>query len=54
MKAAVQRMAEKFGLVSSLNEISEEYEDVEINADTPRGVLNDILARYPKTEEVKG
>ncbi|HRQ25282.1 MAG TPA: hypothetical protein PLF42_17780, partial [Anaerolineales bacterium] len=54
MKEALQSMAGKMGLASVLGEIKEEYEGVEINSETPRGVLNDVLERYPKTDEVKG
>jgi hypothetical protein len=54
MKAALQSMAGKMGLASKLDEIKEEYEGFEINSETPRGVLNDVLERYPKTDEVKG
>lgn len=54
MKEAMRQMAQKIGLASSLEKISEDYENIEISADTPRGVLNDILARYPKTDDVKG
>lgn len=54
MKAALETMAGKMGLASVLGEIKEEYEGVEINSETPRGVLNDVLDRYPKTDEIKG
>lgn len=58
MKEAMREMAEnlsnKLGLSSALDKIKEEFNDVEINADTPMSVLNDLLSRYPKTEEVKG
>jgi hypothetical protein len=39
---------------SSLAQIQEEYEHVEIGRDTPKEELNAILARYPKTDDVKG
>ncbi len=54
MKESLRNMAGKIGLASALDEIKQEYEEVEINADTPRVVLNDVLARYPKTDEVNG
>lgn len=50
----MENVAQKMGLSSSLKSISEDFDDVEISGDTPRGVLNDLLARYPKTSEVKG
>ena len=50
----MKNVAQKMGLSSSLKSISEDFDDVEISGDTPRGVLNDLLARYPKTSEVKG
>jgi conflict system pore-forming effector with SLATT domain len=40
--------------VSSLAQIHEEFEDVAIDKDTPKEELNAILARYPKTNDVKG
>jgi hypothetical protein len=58
MRQAVQEMAEtisnKLGLSSALDQIKEEFQDVDISADTPMSVLNDLLSRYPTTEEVKG
>jgi hypothetical protein len=39
---------------SSLTQIQEEYEHVEIGRDTPKDELNALLARYPKTNDVKG
>jgi hypothetical protein len=39
---------------SSLSQIQEEYEHVEIGRDTPKEELNALLARYPKTNDVKG
>jgi hypothetical protein len=58
MREAMREMAEnlsnKLGLSSALDKIKEEFNDVEISADTPMSVLNDLLSRYPKTEEVKG
>jgi hypothetical protein len=41
-------------LSDSLKEIAEEFAGVEIGRDTPKEVLNDLLSRYPPTEEVKG
>jgi len=58
MKEALQDFTEKisqrFGLSTSLEAIAEEYKEVEVSASTPRPVINDLLARYPKTSEVKG
>jgi hypothetical protein len=58
MRQAMQEMAEnisqKLGLSSALDRIKEEFKDVEISADTPMSVLNDLLSRYPKSEEVNG
>jgi hypothetical protein len=39
---------------SSLSQIVEEFADVEIGRDTTKEELNAILARYPKTNDVKG
>jgi hypothetical protein len=41
-------------LSDSLQQIADEFDGVEIGRDTPKEVLNDLLSRYPKTEEVKG
>ncbi|GAB4570539.1 MAG: hypothetical protein Fur0017_17300 [Anaerolineales bacterium] len=49
-----ERMAQRLGLSNSLEEIKEEYKEVEISSETPRGVLNDLLSRYPTNSEVKG
>ncbi|GJQ36455.1 MAG: hypothetical protein JETCAE01_24650 [Anaerolineaceae bacterium] len=58
MREAIQefseKIAQKFGLSNSLEAIKEDYKDVTVGGETPRGVLNDLLARFPKTEEVKG
>jgi hypothetical protein len=42
------------GLTSSLAQIAQEYAHVEIGRDTSKQELNAILARYPKTPDVKG
>ena len=39
---------------TSLTQIQEEFEHVEIGRDTPKEQLNEILARYPTTNDVKG
>jgi len=56
MREAIQDFVENVrkGLSSSLEEIAEEYKDIDVGTDTPRDVLNNLLARYPKTSEVKG
>jgi predicted metal-dependent hydrolase len=41
-------------LSDSLKQIAEEFDGVEIGRDTPKEVLNDLLSRYPTTNEVKG
>jgi len=40
--------------VSSITQVKEEYSHVEISKDTTMEELNTILAKYPKTNEVKG
>lgn len=54
--AAMQKnLMEHFGgLKSRLLEIAEEFAGVEIGSNTPPAVLNDLLSRYPKTQEPKG
>ena len=58
MQAAIQdameNIAERMGLSSSLKTIDEEFEGVEIGSNTPMSVLNDLISRYPKTTDVKG
>jgi len=39
---------------SSLSQIAQEFAQVDIGRDTTKEELNEILARYPKTNEVKG
>ena len=41
-------------LSDSLKQIADEYADIDIGRDTPKEVLNDLLSRYPKTDEIKG
>lgn len=41
-------------LAESLKELADDFAGVEIGRDTPKEVLNDLLARYPTTQEVKG
>jgi predicted secreted Zn-dependent protease len=54
--AAMQKsIMERFvGLNSALAEIAEEFAGVEIGSNTPPAVLNDLLSRYPKTQDPKG
>lgn len=49
-----EKIAQRFGLSNSLDEIKEDYKEVEVSSNTPRGVLNNLLERYPKNSEVKG
>jgi hypothetical protein len=41
-------------LSDSLKQIADEFDGVEIGRDTPKELLNELLSRYPTTEEVKG
>jgi len=41
-------------LTASLAQIAQDYAQVEVGRDTSKEQLNEILARYPKTGEVKG
>jgi hypothetical protein len=50
----MQNIAEHLGLSSSLKAISDEFEGVEIDGNTPMSVLNDLISRYPKTIDAKG
>ena len=58
MKEAIEefseRIADKIGLSSFLENIAEDYKDVEVGGGLPRTTINDLLSRYPKTGEVKG
>jgi len=59
MSRAVTQMAEtaiaKVSSVSShLSEIAKEFGHIDIGRDTSKEQLNAILARYPKSKEVKG
>ena len=59
MRQAAAEMAENVvekvsSLTSSLADIAEEYAHVQIGRDTSKEELNEILSRFPKTEDVKG
>lgn len=59
MSKAVIEMAEKAmervsSLKSSLADIAKEYAHIDIGRDTSKEEINAILARYPKTSDVKG
>jgi hypothetical protein len=45
---------ETSSFISSLSQIAEDYSHVEVSRDTSKEELNQILARYPKTGELKG
>ena len=49
-----EQITQRLGLSNSLDEIKDEYKEVDVSSNTPRGVLNDLLSRYPKNSEVKG
>lgn len=52
---AVENVIERFsGLKSSLAQIAQQYAHVDIGRDTSKEELNEILALYPKTTDVKG
>lgn len=54
-KAVAETVKERASsLTSSLQEIAQEFAHVDIGRDTSTGELNTILARYPKTNDVKG
>lgn len=59
MRQAAVEMAETVvekvsSLTSSLADIAKEYAHVDIGRDTTKEELNEILSRFPKTEDVKG
>ncbi len=41
-------------LTSSLQAVAADFEGMEIGRDTPPSVLNEIMSRYPKSNDVKG
>jgi hypothetical protein len=45
---------ETSSFISSLTQIAQDYADVDVGRDTSKEELNQILARYPKTGELKG
>jgi hypothetical protein len=45
---------ETSSFISSLSQIAQDYAHVEVSRDTSKEELNQILARYPKTGELKG
>jgi hypothetical protein len=54
IQEALENIAERMGLSTSLKKIETEFEGVEIGSNTPMSVLNDLISRYPKTTDVKG
>ena len=58
MREALQdfaaKMVQRFDLSNSLQKIADDYKEVTVTGETPRGVLNNLLASYPKTNDVKG
>ena len=59
MRQAAVEMAENVvekasSFISSLADIAKEYAHVDIGRDTSKEELNEILSRFPKTEDVKG
>jgi hypothetical protein len=59
MSRAIQDVGENLierasAFSSTLAQIAREYEDTEVGRDTSKEELNAILARYPKTSEIKG
>lgn len=54
MKEAIIEFVENIGITSKLQEIADEFKDVDVSGNTPTAVLNDLISRYPKTSEVKG
>lgn len=55
MAATAQTViASASSLTSSLEQIAQEFAHVEIGRDTSKEELNAVLARFPKTSEVKG
>lgn len=51
---AVENFSERIGLSSAMQAIHDEFAGVDIDANTPMSVLNDLMSRLPKTTEVKG
>jgi hypothetical protein len=56
IEEAAQELAERAasGFSSTLQAIKDEFEGVDISRDTPPAVLNQLLSRYPKSNDVKG
>lgn len=55
LAAMQEAIVTKFSdLSSSLKEIAEEFAGVEIGRDTPPAVLNNLLSRYPKSQDALG
>ncbi len=50
-EAIVQRFS---SLTDALKDIADEFSGVDIGRDTPPSVLNNLLSRYPKSQEAKG
>jgi hypothetical protein len=53
-EAATNLIARTSALTSSLAQIAQEFAHIDIGRDTSKEELNAILARYPKSSDVKG
>jgi hypothetical protein len=54
VKEAVATIKSGGSLREALENIVDDFKDVDIGRDTTKEQLNEILTRYPKTDDVKG
>ena len=50
----VKNIIKKVGLADAIKTVGEDYDGIDISSKTPKGVLNDMISRYPKTGDLKG
>ncbi|MEK6751542.1 MAG: SLATT domain-containing protein [Chloroflexota bacterium] len=55
LEAMQKSLQQRFGSIkSTLQEIAQEFEGVDIGPNTPPAVLNSLITRYPKSQDSKG
>lgn len=52
--ASTNEMTAQAGVSSIIAEIDQEFAGIDAGRDTPPSVLNTLIARYPRTPEIKG
>lgn len=54
IQESLEHLSDSLGLTSALEKVKSDFEGIEIDRNTPRSVVNDLMSRFPKTPEPKG